>query len=75
MDLCHFSPREREDFMQAYRLAHPRKAMSKPRPLAARRLSLTVPDFGNPARNQAFDKALVEFAADIARVIANDHNT
>jgi hypothetical protein len=49
--------------------------MTEPRSLPARSLSLSVPDFGNPARNRAFDKALAGFAADIARVIANDHNT
>ena len=74
LDLCHFSRREREQFLQAYGRAHPRRAVGMGKTITARRLSLSVPDFGDPDRNRDFDRALEDFAASMARVVAVDRS-
>ena len=59
-EICHFSERDREDFLRAYRDAHPRRGQllfqDAPRS-SDRELVLRVPDFGSPERNKAFDVA------------------
>ncbi len=69
-EICHFSAREQEEFLQAYRHAHPHRKPGASSTHAVRHVTLKVPDFGNAARNHAFDQSLEDFAARIARAIA-----
>ena len=77
MEVCHFSARERETFLAAYKSAHPRRLRrlrkSAP-PAQTRTLELTVPDLGDPAANEAFDRVVEETAKRVARLIIDTHN-
>ena len=66
-DICHFSPRQREDFLAAYGLAHPRRLRIARKRDQQRHLTLSVPDLGDPAKNRKFDELLVDFAAKLAQ--------
>ena len=75
MEICHFSERDREEFLAAYRDAHPRRGqlLSRDAPaLRQRQLVLQVPDFGNAEKNRAFDALLRDFATRIGRFGADE---
>ncbi|MBX3567742.1 MAG: hypothetical protein KF914_06760 [Rhizobiaceae bacterium] len=70
--VCHFGPAERDGFLTAYDRAHPGKA---PLPEGFRRhrhLALSVPDLGDVRRNEALDRAVVDFVARIAALFGED---
>lgn len=70
--VCHFGPAERDRFLAAYERAHPGKA---PLPDGFRRhrhLTLSVPDLGDPARNEALDRAIADFVGNVAAVFGKD---
>ena len=71
-EVCHFSAQEREEFLSSYRQAHPHRRAGGPRTPPLRRVTLRVPDLGDPARNQAFDHALEDFAGRIARLATSE---
>ncbi|MFH1795735.1 MAG: hypothetical protein ABIK36_11520 [Pseudomonadota bacterium] len=65
--VCHFSPAEREAFVNAYAIAHPGKAPSS----ATRRMrhiSLAVPDLGDEKQNAALDRAVLDFIQKITSI-------
>jgi hypothetical protein len=71
MDICHFSPEERESFLAAYRAAHPNQSRKVP-PRAERRaghhtLHVEVPIFDDPDTQQEVEDTIRQFAR---RVIA-----
>lgn len=72
MDLCHFSGRERQEFLDAYQRAHPRRFRSLASGEGTRTVSLAVPDLGNEEKNREFDQLIGEFARRIARLITGD---
>lgn len=59
--VCHFTPEERDAFMDAYRQAHRRHFEIDRASHKARHINLIVPDLGDEKRNTAFDKAIIEF--------------
>ena len=66
-EICHFSPHEREEFLEAYHRAHPgRLRGTKPR---MRTITLQVADLGAKDRNEALDELIAEFAAKAMRLI------
>ncbi|MHA1523459.1 MAG: hypothetical protein ACTSY1_03520 [Alphaproteobacteria bacterium] len=69
IELCHFAPSEREGFLAAYRAAHPRRFKRLER-ATERQLNLRVPDLGRDDLNRAFDRAMVEIAQRMARLMA-----
>ena len=69
IELCHFAPSERAGFLEAYRAAHPRRFKRLER-ATDRQLKLSVPDLGRDALNQAFDRAMVEIAQRMARLMS-----
>lgn len=71
LELCRFSSQEREEFLEAYRQAHPRGRRRRQERSVSRHLTLRVPDFGDPARNRAFDHTLEDFALRMARLVAS----
>jgi hypothetical protein len=69
-EICHFSPRERERFLFAYRTAHPRRLqLLKEEHDRLRQFTVTVPDLGTDARNQRLEAIVKEFADKAARLL------
>lgn len=66
-EICHFSPAEREAFLAAYHVAHPRRLFPVAHAAAMRRVSVEVPDLGSAERNRALD----ELVADMAKRMAS----
>jgi len=70
LDICHFSERDREQFLSAYRAAHPRRSQllfSDSAPAENRDLVLSVPNFSTVEKNKAFDALIRDFASRIGR--------
>ena len=68
MEICHFSPREKERFLAAYRKAHPRRLQilqEEPH----RTHTITLPDLGSDARNRQLDGIVTAFAEQVARLL------
>ncbi len=70
LELCHFSPTERERFLQAYEIAHPNRAHLVRPGGEMRSLTLRVPDLGSAERNHDFDRAVSEFIERISALVA-----
>jgi hypothetical protein len=69
-EICHFSPRERERFLVAYRTAHPhRLQLLKEEHDRLRQLTVTVPDLGTDVRNRQLEAIVKEFADKVARLL------
>src|SRR4249920_70066 len=69
-EICHFSPRERERFLVAYRAAHPRRLqVLKEEREQLRHVTLALPDLGSEARNRQLDAIAKEFAEKVARLL------
>lgn len=68
-DICHFSPHEREEFLEAYHRAHPSRLRGMKPHARMRSVTLQVPDLGAKDRNAALDELLADFAAKAARLI------
>ncbi len=70
-DVCHFTPGERREFMDAYSRAHPHRltvvAPSDTPAPSMRTLKLEVPDFGDPEKNQEFEDLLTALAKRIGQ--------
>jgi hypothetical protein len=66
--VCHFGAQERDDFLAAYRLAHPGKSELPEAGRRVRHLSLTVPDLGDDKQNAALDRAINEFIHRISSI-------
>jgi hypothetical protein len=70
MELCHFSPNEREAFLAAYRRAHPsRHAPPRTEP-RARAHVVYLPDLGSEERNRRLDGLIGDFVEKLAGLIA-----
>jgi hypothetical protein len=70
-EICHFSPQEKQQFLQAYHLAHPRRLLLLARQERNRRLTLMLPDLGSDRKNRKLDGLVRQFADQIARLIAD----
>ncbi len=67
--ITHFSRSEKEEFLRAYRNAHPRRlTLLKPR-VRFRKLSVNVPDLGDPQLNARIDECVREFVEKLGTVI------
>jgi hypothetical protein len=71
-EVCHFSPAERQDFMQAYERAHPNRAARAARPERWREIVVKVPDLHNADRNRHLEDMLAEVALRIGRLLEED---
>jgi hypothetical protein len=69
-EVCHFSPAEREAFLAAYDQAHPGRRDTGELSAGTRVISLTVPELGNPRRNQMVDAMMTEYARQLVRLVA-----
>src|SRR5690349_22078015 len=61
-EICHFSPRERQQFLAAYQQAHPRRLQSHAEHARVRRVTLTLPDVGDERKNKQIEEIVTEFA-------------
>ncbi len=69
-EICHFSPRERERFLAAYRAAHPRRLqILKEERERLREVTVVLPDLGTDARNRRLEAIVKEFAEKVARLL------
>ena len=67
-EICHFTAADRRDFLAAYAEAHPRRIEAVRKPTGSRKLTLTVPDFGDARRNRLLDETIAEIARRVARL-------
>jgi hypothetical protein len=76
MDICHFSPEERETFLAAYRAAHPnqsRKVKPAGRGAAGHHtLHVEVPNFGDARIQHEVEDAIREIARRIIAIARKD---
>jgi hypothetical protein len=68
IEMCHFSAKEKDQFLQAYHRAHPRRLLLLKGRGRNRRLTLMLPDLGTQ-KNRRFDALVSEFAERVARLI------
>ena len=68
-EICHFSPTEKKQFMDAYRLGHPRRlnVLEDAQHLKAHKLYL--PDLGDDVRNEKLYLIVSDFVRQIAGVL------
>jgi len=71
-EICHFSTAERDAFIKAYHVAHPRRLFSVPNPAPLRSLTVTLPDLGSPKRNAALDQLMRDVASRLAIILRAD---
>lgn len=70
-EICHVPEEDRRRFLDAYRRAHPRYAVT-PETAGARTRAITLPDLGETWRNNRLDALVTEFIAGLARLMASD---
>jgi hypothetical protein len=68
-EICHFSPVERDRFLDAYRRAHPQRLRVLNHQDRVRRITLTLPDLEDEQKNRKLESALAEFAERIAQLM------
>jgi hypothetical protein len=66
-EICHFTAADRREFLAAYAEAHPRRLGVVRKAAGTRKLTLTVPDLGDPRRNRLLDETIAEIARRLAR--------
>jgi hypothetical protein len=66
-EVCHFTPAERQEFLAAYAVAHPRRLDLVKKTGRTRTLTLTLPDLGDARRNRRLDEAVAELARRLGR--------
>ena len=69
IEICHFSAQEKQQFLQAYHLAHPRRLLMLAREARRRRLTVMLPDLGSEQKNRKVDGLVRQFAEQIARLV------
>lgn len=73
-EICHFSLKDRREFLEAYARAHPRRKQSSgDHPHRLRTITVSVPDLGDAKKNRALDEMLTDFARRLAR-LSGDHD-
>ena len=68
-EICHFSPRERDEFLAAYRRAHPRRLQLHKERERVRRVTLALPDLGDESKNRQLEATVVELAERLAGLL------
>jgi len=68
-ELCHFSQADRQDFLAAYRRAHPRRLALVQTVRRTRIVSLAVPDLGDAKRNRSIDAMVADFVSRLRKFV------
>jgi hypothetical protein len=69
LEICHFSPAEREAFLAAYHRAHPSRHASARGGPRMRAHTIYLPDLGTPERNHQMDALVGEFVQKLTELI------
>jgi hypothetical protein len=69
VEICHFAPQEREQFLHAYHQAHPRRLLMLQEREKSRRVTIMLPDLGSDRKNRRLDALVSEFADKIAGLL------
>jgi hypothetical protein len=69
LEVCHFSPAEKAEFLAAYDVAHPNQRQQSDNSPGHRTIQMTVPDLGNARANRLLDEALHDMARNIIRIL------
>jgi hypothetical protein len=68
-EICHFSPAEKRDFLDAFMRAHPNRLKQVRAGPSLRMLKLEVVDFGSADKNREFDELVRETARRLSRMM------
>ncbi|MBR1217442.1 hypothetical protein JQ557_05555 [Bradyrhizobium sp. U87765 SZCCT0131] len=68
-EICHFSPEDRRLFLDAYALAHPRRAPSMDDIRRTRQHVIYLPDLGDDDRNRELDQLVGEFVQRLSKLL------
>jgi hypothetical protein len=71
-EICHFSPQDRKQFLDAYADAHPRRLPATRGDRRVRAHTIYLPDFGEEKRNRELDRMVADFVQKLMRLI--DHS-
>lgn len=69
LEVCHFSPAERAEFLAAYDVAHPNQRLSPGDGAGRRTIEVVVPDLGSARANRLVDEAIRSMAHNIIRIL------
>lgn len=70
--ICHVTPAERAAFLAAYREAHPSRLDVVSDPRTMREVTISIPDFGNPALNARAEAFIRSLAAGLAGLLQSE---
>jgi hypothetical protein len=72
-DVCHFSPVEKRQFLEAYGQAHPKRLAERPEArTAAGPATVTLPDLGSEARNKKLQALVQDFVQQMVALIEQE---
>lgn len=68
-EICHFSPAEQREFLDAFNRAHPNRLKPRRGSHGTRTLKLEVADLGDATANREFDELVRETARRLSRLL------
>lgn len=68
-DICHFSPAERKQFMEAYGRAHPKRFAIIHGAHRLKPHTVYLPDLGDDARNEKLRAMVIDFVRQMAQLM------
>jgi hypothetical protein len=71
-EICHFSPEERRQFIEAYGRAHPRRPALAADPHKLKPHTIYLPDLGDDERNARLHTLVADFVRQVARIFESD---
>lgn len=71
-ETCHFSTAERQRFMAAYDLAHPKRVVSGRKPSQISTHVVQLPDLGDAARNTRLQALVHDFVHQLAHLFTDE---
>lgn len=69
LQVCHFSPAEKSEFLAAYDAAHPNQRQQADNGPGRRTIEVTVPDLGSAKANRLVDEAIHDMVRNIIRIL------
>jgi len=72
IEVCHFPPAAKAEFLRAYGRAHPRRVGRLADGPRERALTLHLPDLGSPRRNAQLDALMQEFARRLTALLRDE---
>lgn len=73
LEICHFSPTERDAFLAAYSRAHPSRHTPREGPTRHAHI-VHLPDLGSAEKNRRMDALIGEFVEKLANLIADSND-